>query len=257
MNAKLSARMALEGAHDFSAHPVAPPGCEITVHQTIDQMTSWGLNGIKGWYLGPSYEHYRCHKVYIPATRGERVASTVDFHTKNSRLPHISAEEAATQAAKDLTAALQQHKQGAPFAPVGDAQLNAIRELASIFEELTAPQKNRDQGNKEPQQPAPRVEKKQPAPMVQKKQVVPRVDTTTSKHESTQPNIIEDDRQTKAPVRKQGPNMAPRPHRISVPTAKMSGPLSSHQKKVRSLMRINIVIHTDTPQEERHTWPTY
>ena len=55
------------------------------------------------------------------------MASTVDFHTKSMRLTHISAEEAATQAAKDLIAALQQHKQGALFTPVGDAQLNAIR----------------------------------------------------------------------------------------------------------------------------------
>eukprot|EP00957_Ditylum_brightwellii_P046474 3526741-Ditylum_brightwellii.AAC.1 len=91
---------------------------------------SWGLNGIKAWYLGPSCEHYQCHKVYIPSTRGERVASTVDFHTENTRLPHISAEEAVAQAAKDLISALQQHKQVALFAPVGDAQLNAIRELA-------------------------------------------------------------------------------------------------------------------------------
>eukprot|EP00957_Ditylum_brightwellii_P164950 12559004-Ditylum_brightwellii.AAC.1 len=54
--------MTLEGAHDFSAHPLVPPGCELTVHQTIDQMTLWGLNGIKGWYLGPSCKHYCCHK---------------------------------------------------------------------------------------------------------------------------------------------------------------------------------------------------
>eukprot|EP00957_Ditylum_brightwellii_P206085 15346748-Ditylum_brightwellii.AAC.1 len=67
--------MALEGAHDFSAHPLAPPGCELMVHQNIDQTTSWGLNGIKGWYLGPSCKHYCCHNVYIPSTQGERVAS--------------------------------------------------------------------------------------------------------------------------------------------------------------------------------------
>eukprot|EP00957_Ditylum_brightwellii_P099175 7553742-Ditylum_brightwellii.AAC.1 len=48
MKPKVSVRMALEGAHDFSAHPVAPLGCEIMVHQTIDQTTSWGLSGIKG-----------------------------------------------------------------------------------------------------------------------------------------------------------------------------------------------------------------
>eukprot|EP00957_Ditylum_brightwellii_P166399 12666743-Ditylum_brightwellii.AAC.1 len=122
--------MALEGAQDFSAHPFAPPGCELTVHQTIRKTTSWGLKSIKEWYLGPSCEHYQCHKVYILSTQGERVSSMVDFHTKNTRLPHISAEETATQAAKDLISALQEHKQGAPFAPVGDAQLNAIRELA-------------------------------------------------------------------------------------------------------------------------------
>eukprot|EP00957_Ditylum_brightwellii_P165474 12598462-Ditylum_brightwellii.AAC.1 len=139
----------------------------------------------------------------------------VDFHTKTTRLPHILAEEAATQAAKDLTTALQQHKQGAPFAPVGDAQLNTIRELAGIFEELTAPQKNRDQEDKKPQQPAPRVKKKQAALRVEKKQICPRVHTTTSnhnQHECIQPNIIEDDRQTKAPIRKQVPNMAPHSH---------------------------------------------
>ena len=58
MNPKPSAQMALEDAHDFSAHPLAPPGCELTVHQTIGQTTSWGLNGIKAWYLGPACEHY-------------------------------------------------------------------------------------------------------------------------------------------------------------------------------------------------------
>eukprot|EP00957_Ditylum_brightwellii_P129506 9878578-Ditylum_brightwellii.AAC.1 len=164
--------------------------------------------------------------VYILSTRGERVESKVDFHTKNTRLPHIFAEEAATQAAKDLTADIQQHKQGALFAPVGDAQLNKIRELTDIFEDLTVPQKNRDQGNKKPQQPSPRVKRKQAAPRVEKKQVVPRVHTTTSKHnqhECIQLNIIEDDWQTKAPIRKQVPNMAPRLHQLLVPTAKMSG----------------------------------
>eukprot|EP00957_Ditylum_brightwellii_P051237 3884750-Ditylum_brightwellii.AAC.1 len=74
--------MALEGAHDFREHPLALPGCELTVYQTIGKTTSWRLNGIKAWYLGPSCEHYRCHKVYIPSTQGERVASIVDFHTK-------------------------------------------------------------------------------------------------------------------------------------------------------------------------------
>eukprot|EP00957_Ditylum_brightwellii_P128763 9822602-Ditylum_brightwellii.AAC.1 len=68
--------MALEGAHDFNAHSLAPPGCELTVTQTIGQTASWGLNSIKPYYLDPACEHYQCHKVYIPSTQGERVAST-------------------------------------------------------------------------------------------------------------------------------------------------------------------------------------
>ena len=71
------------------------------------------------------------------------------------------------------------------------------------------------------------MKRKQAALRVEKKQVVPRVHTTTSKHnqhDCTQPNIIEDDWQSIALIRKREPNMSPRPHQILVPTAKMSGP---------------------------------
>ena len=60
-NPTLSAAMALEGAHDYNAHPLGPMGCKITVHETVGQRATWGLNGIKGWYIGPTREHYRCY----------------------------------------------------------------------------------------------------------------------------------------------------------------------------------------------------
>ena len=37
----------------------------------------WAPHGIDGWYLGGAMEHYRCYRVYIPATRAECIAKTV------------------------------------------------------------------------------------------------------------------------------------------------------------------------------------
>jgi hypothetical protein len=36
-------------------------------------------HGVDGWYVGPSIEHYRCHKYYIPSTFSIRNAFTVDW----------------------------------------------------------------------------------------------------------------------------------------------------------------------------------
>ena len=82
-------------------------------------------------------EHYWCYKVYIPSTHGERIAVTVDFHPQSPKLPHISAADAAMHAAKDLSAALTGPNTNAPFAALGDEQLQAIRQLASIFQKAT------------------------------------------------------------------------------------------------------------------------
>eukprot|EP00957_Ditylum_brightwellii_P036073 2732889-Ditylum_brightwellii.AAC.1 len=67
----------------------------------------------------------------------EHIAVTVDFHLQSSKLPHISAAEAATHAAKDLSTALTGLNINAPFAELGDDHLQAIRQLASIFQKAT------------------------------------------------------------------------------------------------------------------------
>eukprot|EP00957_Ditylum_brightwellii_P185278 14108294-Ditylum_brightwellii.AAC.1 len=129
-NLKLSAYMALEGPRDYNAHPIAPLGAEMTVLEIVDQCTIWGLNETKGWYLGPSREHYRCYKAYIPSTKGECVALTIGFHTATTKLPHISPTEATTQAMCKLIVALQNLSTNAPFAAIGNKQLAAINKFA-------------------------------------------------------------------------------------------------------------------------------
>eukprot|EP00957_Ditylum_brightwellii_P180065 13716977-Ditylum_brightwellii.AAC.1 len=61
----------------------------------------------------------------------------VDWHTATTEIPHVSSTDAATNAAKDLTAALAQPPNTAPFAAIGDKQLNAIKQLAEIFDSKT------------------------------------------------------------------------------------------------------------------------
>eukprot|EP00957_Ditylum_brightwellii_P026112 1974297-Ditylum_brightwellii.AAC.1 len=54
LNPKLSAYSALEGIHDYNAHPIAAFGIEVTVHKTANQLATWGLSGVKGWDIGPT-----------------------------------------------------------------------------------------------------------------------------------------------------------------------------------------------------------
>ena len=70
MNPKLSRCAQLHGEFNYNATPLDPPGTHIIVHEKPKVRVIWEVHGVKGWYLGPSMEHYRCHNVYITKTRG-------------------------------------------------------------------------------------------------------------------------------------------------------------------------------------------
>ena len=78
-NPQLSAFTVLEGSFNFDATPMAPPGTQVVVHEKPNKRKSWSPLGIDGWYVGPAWDHYRCHEVYIPRTRAFRFSDTVDF----------------------------------------------------------------------------------------------------------------------------------------------------------------------------------
>eukprot|EP00957_Ditylum_brightwellii_P146033 11120530-Ditylum_brightwellii.AAC.1 len=122
-----------------------------------------GAKWNKGLYLGPSREHFRCYNAYIPSTKGEWVAMTVDFHIAATKLPYLSLAKAATQTVQDLTAALQSQPINDPFKTIGDTQLAAIKDLAKKIGTVTAPNSpqqtpsiflrvEKGKGNKEKQQ---------------------------------------------------------------------------------------------------------
>eukprot|EP00957_Ditylum_brightwellii_P132838 10129783-Ditylum_brightwellii.AAC.1 len=61
----------------------------------------------------------------------------VNWHTATTKIPHVSPADTATNAAKDLTAALAHPPNTEPFAAIGDKRLNVIKQLAEIFECIT------------------------------------------------------------------------------------------------------------------------
>ena len=93
----------------------------------------WASNGVKGWYLVPSMNHYRCPHVYVTKTRGERDPDCVEFLPNNTPLPYNSSSENFIIAARELAYALKNPEPQAPFSNTGDSQIVAIEKLSKIF----------------------------------------------------------------------------------------------------------------------------
>ena len=83
--------------------------------------------------MGPSMNHYCCHRVYITKTRGERDLDCVEFLPHNTPLPYKSSAENAIIAARELDYALQNSAPQAPFSNIGESQLVTIETLSKIF----------------------------------------------------------------------------------------------------------------------------
>lgn len=60
-----------------SAHPMHPVGSLMLAFSPSNQRESWEVYGLKGFYLGPSLKHYRCHRIYVINTSSERVIDTI------------------------------------------------------------------------------------------------------------------------------------------------------------------------------------
>ena len=129
-NKKLSAYEAMHGTYNFDATPMAPLGCKILIHETPNQRRSWDPHAIDGFYIGPSLEHYRCYRAYIPATRCERVAETVEFQPTICETPMITDKENAIITANTLTKILQKPS---VIPNMDTTTMDALKKLANIF----------------------------------------------------------------------------------------------------------------------------
>ena len=77
-----SAFEVLRGPHDFNANPWAPLGCKAEIHVAPRKRKTWEEHTKTGFYIGNSWDHYRCHEVWIQDTKHTRVGQTVFFKHK-------------------------------------------------------------------------------------------------------------------------------------------------------------------------------
>jgi hypothetical protein len=68
---------------------------------------TWAEHTARYYYIGSSPEHYRCHMVYITATRSIRICQTVFFKHKYLTQPSFTTNDALLLAADRLTSAIE------------------------------------------------------------------------------------------------------------------------------------------------------
>ena len=135
---RLSAYACLNGNYDFNKNPLAPPGTRVVVHITPGQRANMAPHGVDGWYVGPSTEHYRCHKCYVPSTFGVRDALTVDWFPHKVPFPRVTADEYLRQTASDMLTLIQD-KSTNPISSLtyGSSITNAYIQIAQILKRAT------------------------------------------------------------------------------------------------------------------------
>jgi hypothetical protein len=68
LNPRMSADNQLNGMYDYNWASMAPPGTKVVIHEKLAQRGTWATHGVRGWYIGPAPEHYRCFKTYANKT---------------------------------------------------------------------------------------------------------------------------------------------------------------------------------------------
>ena len=76
MTPTVSAYAYIWGQHDYNTNPFAPLGCKVESHLVPSIHETWAPHKASGYYVGTSWEHYRCHEVYIIDTRHTRMCSS-------------------------------------------------------------------------------------------------------------------------------------------------------------------------------------
>jgi hypothetical protein len=107
-NPRQSAWEMIHGPYDFNRHPLAPPGTRVTIHEKPAKRSSWAQHGVKGYYVGPALEHYRCYKVWAEASNRSRITDTLAWHPKGYAWNTLSGAEIVSEAASTLSKAIIQ-----------------------------------------------------------------------------------------------------------------------------------------------------
>ena len=137
---KLSAWSAVYGPFNFNHTLLAPPGTQVLVHKIPDQRASFAPHSIKGWYIGPSMNHYHCFQCYITSLNSVQYDVTLDWFPRSTPFPHITADNYLLQISKDILSLLQNKTDNIiPFLTYCSKVNNAFIQVSHIIKRATAP----------------------------------------------------------------------------------------------------------------------
>ena len=135
----LSAYACIHGNFDFNQTPLAIPGTKVILHETPAQRSCFAPHGIDGFYVGPSMEHYRCYKIFVPATQDTRDCLTVEWFPRTIPYPKVNQLEYLRQTADDLLHLLNpKNTSSFPSLEFGSPLKNAYIQIAKILNRTTA-----------------------------------------------------------------------------------------------------------------------
>ncbi len=99
-----SAYEVLYGPYNWNRYPLVPLECKAVVYKANDTRGSWASRGVDEWYLGPSFDHYRCDLYYISETRGYRVSGSTELFPQHCQLPDMTPHQQFQALTDELTA---------------------------------------------------------------------------------------------------------------------------------------------------------
>ena len=127
-NPRMSAWEYYNGEFDYSATPLGPFGCKITIHNTSNKGYSWNQRGREGFIVGPSIQHYRCIQAIDRKTKALIITDTAEYLHRYLTQPHIKAKDRMTHAVNVLAAAIKDVPE-----IICNSQLAAIEAVKAIL----------------------------------------------------------------------------------------------------------------------------
>ena len=112
---------------------MAPPSIKVIPHERPKYHGSWSPHALYGWYIGPSIEHYCCHKIWILGTNSVYIGKTVFwFHCKLT-IPTATATDIIIVTSKYLTGALKKTNKNPLLLSYDTITRKELFQLDSIF----------------------------------------------------------------------------------------------------------------------------
>ena len=139
-NPRLSAYASLFGPYNYNKHPMVPLGTKVMVYTSKSERvtTSWGDKSKEGFYVGPSLNHYRCYRIYLPETKKFIPSDTVIFYPERYIMPGGNSIELLDKSITYLTDVLNEISlppNGSPDkAAISKKILDGFQEMRNLFQ---------------------------------------------------------------------------------------------------------------------------